>query len=188
MAAALQTESLRIMKRIRVFGLRLMLTSTFLNGMALVVLNKGSGIKRKISSLRTSPNFFRRPFFWLKERLSATPPSPPLPRSLQCSPLILAVSATFAPRSMVLVTSRTPSPVVSLTTRSQSPPPPQPDFASLSRSCTLSGLLRKDHFQDFSASLPCLPLLSRAFHSRERSRHSHRLRHEWAWHSQAGYP
>jgi len=87
MAAALPTESLWIMKRIRVFGLRLKLTSTFLNGMASVVLNKGSGIKQKISSLRTSPNFSSSFLLAQRKALSHSPPSlsSPPPKSTMLS-------------------------------------------------------------------------------------------------------
>ena len=48
MAAVLPTVSRRIMKKIRVFGLRPNLTSTFLIGVALVVLKRGAGSKSKI--------------------------------------------------------------------------------------------------------------------------------------------
>jgi len=185
MAAAMPLVSRRITKKIRVFGLRLNITSTFLNGVALVVLNKGSGIKKFLLCEQV-------PIFVVlssgsKKGSQPLPLPPPLPRSLQCSLLILAVSATFALRSTVPATSPIPSPAVSGTTRNK-PSPSRPDFAPLSRSCPLSRLLRKDHFQDFSSSLTRLPLLSRVFHQRKRSRHPHRLQRGWTWHSQASRP
>lgn len=47
--------------------------------MPLVILNKGAGSKPKKFLLCEQVPILRRPFFWLKERLSAAPRSPLLP-------------------------------------------------------------------------------------------------------------
>ena len=100
------------------------ITSTFPNGIPLVILNKGAGSKpKKISSLRTSPNSSSSFLLAQRKALSRSPLPPiPFPQSLQCSPLILAVSATSVPRSTVPVTSPTPSPAVSGPTPTHRPP------------------------------------------------------------------
>jgi len=96
------------------------LTSTFLIGVALVSLRRQRDQKPKFSFFANKSQFSSSFLLAQRKALSRSPlPPHPLPPSLQCSPLILAVSATFAPRSTVLATSRTPSPAVSQATRNQ---------------------------------------------------------------------
>ena len=98
--------------------------------MPLVTLNKGAGSKPKNFFFANKSQFSVVLSSGSKKGSQPLPLPPlPLPSSLPCSPLILAVSATFALRSTVLATCHTPLPAVS----GRMPAPPRLSTLTLSR-------------------------------------------------------
>ena len=83
-AAAFRVASLRITKKIRVFGLRLNLTSAFLNGAALVVLIiiRGAGSNQNFLLREQVPIFVVLSSGSKKGSQPLPLPLPPPPRSL----------------------------------------------------------------------------------------------------------